>query len=446
MQGVRDLGVQRAEDVLEERHVERRGHDGRVRGHVRAQATGLLGVKMRVHDVAHLLGRKAGAQGVEHRARVPVVLGRLDHDQIFAHLDRQAVGAPAHDLHHARGQLPQADTGPRRLGRQSEREPAQHPVRAVLAAFAPPLRARLVGKVDVVGNREVHGRQVHVVLDLVHVFHHHGLPVHPVGHLERERELADLPPVVEEDLVLHVAVQRVVLDETDLRQQPRLRVDRQHDELIVVGERHDDVAPATDRLVHEPQKRVGAAECVDQYRHRGAAQILAARGDARARHRPPRRTVEAVVAQHHAVEAAHDFGIFPDTRMGIRQPALPFGAKAAGFQVAVQHAAELRHLGRRSPGSRAQVGLEILAVTDDALALEVEQRRTVADRQHRGIDEHLGGLGRGGRRGQRQQEGEAPCRGAGGSVRKKERHRTAGLPSERADRTGQPVRPTRTSS
>ena len=372
MQGVRDLGVERAEHVLEERYVERRGHDGRVRGHVRAQPAGLYGVKMRVHDVVDLLGRKARAQGVEYGARVPVVLGRFDHDHILAHLDRQAVEAPAHHLHHARRQLAQADAGARRRGRQPEGEPAQHPVRAVFAALAPPLRVRLVGEVDVVGDREIDRRQVRVVLDLVHVFHHHGLPVHPIGQREREREFADLPPVVEEDLVLHVAVQRVVLDEADLGQQPRLRVDGQHDELIVVGERHDDVAPATDRLVHEPQKGVGAAQRVDQHRHGRAAQLLAAGGDTRARHRAPRRTAEAVVTQHHAVKAADDFGIFPHPGMGVRQPALPLGTEAAGLQVAVQHAAELRHLGRRGPGPRAQVGLEILAVADDALAFQVE--------------------------------------------------------------------------
>ena len=222
-------------------------------------------------------------------------------------------------------------------------------MRAVFAVLALPLRARLVGEGDVVGDREIDRRQVRVVLDLVHVFHHHGLPVHPIRQREREREFADLPPVVEEDLVLHVAVQRIVFDEADFGQQPRLRVNGQHDELVVVGERHDDVAPAADRLVHEPQKGVGAAQRVDEHRHGRAAQLLAAGCDAHARHCAPRRTAEAVVTQHHTVEAADDFGIFPHPGMGVRQPALPLGAEAAGLQVAVQHTAELRHLGRPRP-------------------------------------------------------------------------------------------------
>ena len=93
-------------------------------------------------------------------------------------------------------------------------------------------------------------------------------------------------------------------------------------------------------------------------------------------------------------------------------------------------------MGARGPGPRAQVGLEILTVADDALAFQVEQRRTVADRQHRGIDEHLGGLRRGGRRGQRQDEEAARCGTPTGRPCAGKKAVTAPMPAVvRADRT-----------
>ena len=57
-----------------------------------------------------------------------------------------------------------------------------------------------------------------LLFDRVEVLGHYYLPVYPVGQLKRELKISYLTPVSEEQLVIGIAIQRIVFEKLDLAQ------------------------------------------------------------------------------------------------------------------------------------------------------------------------------------------------------------------------------------
>ena len=77
-------------------------------GEYAAHAAGVVHVVMRQHEPFDRLAGEALSCGVHHPHRLRIADGRVDHDQVIAHLDQQAVVRAADDVEHAGRELVQA--------------------------------------------------------------------------------------------------------------------------------------------------------------------------------------------------------------------------------------------------------------------------------------------------------------------------------------------------
>ena len=138
-------------------------------------------------------------------------------------------------------------------------------------------------------------------------------------------------------------------------------------------------------------------------------------GNTGGRHGPAAGVLEAIAAEYGSVESVHDLGVGPGFLKGIDQPALPLIAHAPFLQVSKQHVTKFRHLPGVGSGTGTEVGLKILAMTDNPLAFEVQQDRAFANGEHGRIHEHLGRLGGGRSKAKEQRQTDCPdqtCRPA----------------------------------